>query len=106
MAYKVTAPLVLAHDASGNVRYHYSKPLQDTVIPWLRDDEAEKLLRLGMVEEVGDKASVESEAAFGVKPKKTGTKEVWVDYAVSQGADRAEAEASTREELVELYGDK
>lgn len=35
---------------------------------------------------------------------KSAKKAEWVDYAVSQGADRAEAEAATKDELVDTYG--
>jgi hypothetical protein len=37
-------------------------------------------------------------------PAKSATKDVWVDYAVSQGADRAEAEAATKDDLIASYG--
>lgn len=37
-------------------------------------------------------------------PKQSDNKAAWVDYAVEQGADRDEAEASTKAELVERYG--
>lgn len=37
-------------------------------------------------------------------PKHYAAKSDWVDYAVSQGADRDEAESSTKDELIELYG--
>lgn len=36
-------------------------------------------------------------------PAKSATKAEWVDYAVSQGADREEAEASTKDALIETY---
>lgn len=37
-------------------------------------------------------------------PTSSDTKATWVDFAVSQGADRDEAEALTKADLVELYG--
>lgn len=37
-------------------------------------------------------------------PKHAELKPAWVDYAVSQGADREEAEALTKPELIEMYG--
>lgn len=40
------------------------------------------------------------------EPKKSGSKPDWVDYAVSKGADRAEAEASSRDDLAAAYGSK
>jgi hypothetical protein len=36
----------------------------------------------------------------GPIPPKTGVKELWVDYAVSNGWDRDEAESKTRAELI------
>ncbi len=38
------------------------------------------------------------------EPKKSGSKADWVEYAVSKGADRAEAEAATRDDLAAAYG--
>ena len=38
-------------------------------------------------------------------PAVTDRKSVWVDYAITQGAARFEAESLTKAELVELYGD-
>lgn len=40
------------------------------------------------------------------EPKKSGSKSDWVEYAVSKGADRAEAEASTRDDLAAAYGNE
>lgn len=37
-------------------------------------------------------------------PARSASKAEWVDYAVSQGADRGEAEAMTQKELVATYG--
>lgn len=39
-------------------------------------------------------------------PKPYDAKPDWVDFAVSKGADRGEAESLTKTELVELYGDE
>lgn len=39
------------------------------------------------------------------RPNKTATKAAWVEYAVSQGADPANAEAVTRADLIARYGD-
>ncbi|MFE7029453.1 hypothetical protein ACFU9Y_04020 [Streptomyces sp. NPDC057621] len=39
------------------------------------------------------------------RPSKSASKKDWVAYAVSQGADEAEAESKTRDELAEAYGD-
>lgn len=37
-------------------------------------------------------------------PAKSATKAEWVDYAVANGADRDEAEAQTKDELIAAYG--
>jgi hypothetical protein len=37
-------------------------------------------------------------------PAQSAKKADWVDYAVSQGADRDEADASTKDDLVQQYG--
>lgn len=55
------------------------------------------------VTEHGDK-SVTLHGDKAEEPKKSGSKTDWVEYAVSKGADRAEAEASTRDDLVAAYG--
>lgn len=38
------------------------------------------------------------------RPAKADNKAAWVDWAVTCGADRAEAEASTKDELITAYG--
>lgn len=38
------------------------------------------------------------------EPAKSASKASWVDYAVSRGADREEADAMTRSDLIERYG--
>lgn len=40
----------------------------------------------------------------GPIPAKSATKDVWVAYAVSQGATEDEANASTKEDLIAAYG--
>lgn len=37
-------------------------------------------------------------------PAQSDNKAAWVDYAVSQGADRDEAESMTKAELIDQYG--
>lgn len=37
-------------------------------------------------------------------PNQSALKSVWVDYAVSQGMSREDAEAATKDELIELHG--
>lgn len=106
MSYVVDAPLVLARDQEGKVHHCY----QGAVIPWLPKDLAAHLLELGMVHEVGGVPVAEAEEAdpggpeLDSKPKHVAPKAEWVDYAVTQGADRDEAEDMTKAELIELYG--
>lgn len=40
----------------------------------------------------------------GPIPAKSANKDAWVAYAVSQGADQAEAEAATKDDLIATYG--
>ncbi len=53
-----------------------------------------------------DEDEAEEEAEEEDKaPAKSALKEEWVDYAVSKGADRDEAEDQTKEDLIAAYGD-
>ncbi|MGI5418659.1 hypothetical protein [Actinomadura luteofluorescens] len=38
------------------------------------------------------------------RPAKSAAKGAWVEWAVSQGADRAEAEKATKDDLIAAYG--
>ena len=38
------------------------------------------------------------------RPAQADNKAAWVDWAVAQGADREDAETSTKADLIELYG--
>lgn len=40
------------------------------------------------------------------EPKKNDNKAAWVDFAVSQGADRDEADSATKNDLIDKYGTK
>lgn len=50
----------------------------------------------------GDLADLEPAAAD--RPPRAANKAAWVDYAVAQGADRGEAEAMSKDDLVAAYG--
>lgn len=95
MSYRVTAPCVIAHDRGGHAYHAYDT----AIIPWLPDEEAERWLDEGQIEVVD--GSAVSEAG---PPAKTAPKADWVAFAVTKGADADEAEALTKQELVELYG--
>lgn len=54
----------------------------------------------------GDEAAtVQSSGDSSSRPARNDPKSLWVEYAVSQGADRAEAEESSKADLVEAYGE-
>lgn len=75
------------------------KPAGETVVAEVDADDREKL-------GISDPGSAEvgrREANGDATPKQSDNKAAWVDYAVEQGADRDEAEASTKAELVERY---
>lgn len=59
--------------------------------------------RIGEVDPATGEVIVTPDAGDGPPPK-AASKEAWVDFAVAQGADRAEAEDSTKAELIERYG--
>jgi len=46
----------------------------------------------------------EGDAEEATHPPKSAVKAEWVDWAVLQGADRDEAEAMTKDELIEEFG--
>jgi hypothetical protein len=58
----------------------------------------------GLREEHAAQARVAEESRARQGPKPNAPKPVWVDYAVKQGQDRTEAEAMTRDQLVEKHG--
>lgn len=65
-------------------------------------------LDLGLVKRVGDEPTQPSTPLTGTaaalsRPNKSATKADWVDYAVSRGEDREQAEAMTRDDLVAKY---
>ncbi|MEC4837519.1 hypothetical protein R2362_23855 [Mycobacteroides chelonae] len=62
---------------------------------------AAALVAAGKLEAVDEPALVPDEAA---KPGATDAKASWVDYAVSQGMDRTEAEHMTKQELIDALG--
>lgn len=68
-------------------------------------------LDLGLVKKTGTQDTTEARAtgtaatitSSGTMPAKNASKDAWVDYAVGRGAERAEVEALTRDELVAQY---
>lgn len=63
------------------------------------DDRAERLVNIGYAEYV-DAPSDDTPDA----PAQSAVKADWVDHAVGAGADRDEAEAMTKAELIERFG--
>ncbi|KZM70762.1 hypothetical protein [Nocardia terpenica] len=107
--YRVTAPLVLAHDEADRTHHHY----YGAVISWLSPLERAHLLGQEQVEEIEEPvppgvvppapATPAAPAAEAVRPPQVAPKDVWVDYAVAaHGLDRAAAEAMTKEALKAL----
>jgi hypothetical protein len=84
--------------AGGQLRPLY----KDGAVPEGADQEHVKLLvDRGLLVEKSDDADSDTDTDV---PAKSANKDVWVDYAVSQGADRAEAEAATKDDLIASYG--
>ncbi len=115
MVYVVSAPMALVDHEDGSVStVMRGGPVPEDVHP----DHLAHLLAFGLVREAvfagglaptvpGDGSEPEefvAPAAADGPPPKAGLKEDWVAYAVSQGADQAEAEASTKDDLVAKYG--
>lgn len=94
MSYRVTGACVLAKDREGQTHHVYENGL----ISWLSDEQAKHLLDQKLVEEVDG-------AADDSPPAKTAPKADWVAFAVAKGADEAEAEGLTKQELQDLYGE-
>lgn len=115
VAYKVLAPCVILANDEGVRREAY----QGAVVDGLSPERVDHLLGLGFIAKVGtedativpgteflDAAQIEADAppVELETPPKAARHDLWVDYAVSKGADRTEAESLTKSELVELYG--
>lgn len=107
MTYKVIAPLVIVKDDKGAQHHLYEGAV---VFSNADPDHLEQLLDSGMVEEFEVPAEPEPEPDAPPvpleEPKKSASKADWVEYAVSKGADRAEAEAANRDDLVVVWGSK
>lgn len=109
--YRVNAPLVLVRDEAGKTHHCYF----GSVVDFVDADHAAYLLETGML--VADdtpsgaakSVPVRAEDA-GVndsdpvvdlpRPPHVAAKALWIDYAVSQGFGRDEAEAMTKENLI------
>lgn len=63
----------------------------------------EHLLNVGLVEEAAAPSGSDSPDGDGA-PAKSASKADWVAFAVSKGADEAEADAQTKDDLIAAYG--
>lgn len=106
MGYKVKAALVIAANQNGDRIYTY----KDGVIPWLSDEDAERMVAEDLVEEVSDDEVAADEPDSDdddgevAKPHQASTKDAWVEYAVSKGASKDDAEAATKADLIAKFG--
>ncbi len=118
--FRVVAPLVLVRDELGRTHHLY----EGAVVDVSDTDHASYLVREGMVvaERPVPMAAVESQPAIGSEPTDDGVdvesgdgdpdaalpsrpphiaaKARWVDFAVSQGFDRDEAESMSKQALI------
>lgn len=105
MSYVVKAPLVLVRvprEGDGDrIDYHYA----GSIIPALTEEQHDQFLAEGLVEEIDgvDDGTL-------ARPSKRAAKEKWDEYVVAVTADTdapvtlAEAEATSKEDLITLYG--
>lgn len=111
---RVIAPLVVATNQDGKLLYHY----HGAVIPWLSEEERARFVADGLVEDLGDIGTPGGEAFIPLdpstdagtsgdgggselaRPENTALKEVWVEYAVSTGFNREEANAMNKGDLI------
>ncbi|MEU6580663.1 hypothetical protein [Nocardia sp. NPDC046763] len=112
MAYLVIAPQIVAYDMGGNALYY----LRDQLIPWLSPKAKAHLITMGLVEEVPDllPPGVAEDVPLAEvlpaapsdspdRPAPTAPKDKWVAYVVgTRAATQAEAEALTRDQLIQL----
>lgn len=102
MSYRAIAPLVLVKVPGPGDTYRVDYHYYGSIIPSLTDEQRERFLAEGFVEEVD--AADEPPAGDGKPPRKTAPQGDWAVYAISKGADPQEASASSRQDLIELYG--
>ena len=98
-AHVVTAPLVIVSDAEGKQTYLYTGALVPDFVT------AERLEQLAADGVIADTAPAAEPDDTEKAPGKSASKATWVEYAVSQGMDATEAEALTRDDLAEKFGE-
>lgn len=83
------------------VRYFYAP----AVLPdGVAQESIDHLLDVGLIAVFGESSVAEPDDTEKA-PGKSASKATWVEYAVSQGMDATEAEALTRDDLAEKFGD-
>lgn len=102
MAYKVTAPLVVARQLDGSHVHVYT----DGLLP--DDTDPEHIARLlddEVIEKVGgsSKAKADPPAPADDMPKKTGKREAWHDYAIAHGKTEEELKDLSRDGIRDLF---
>lgn len=101
MPYRVTAPLLVVKDQSGRNHHTY----HGATIHYLNDEQRNHFLRLNLIEELEEETpATPDEATVSGKPPRVASKDQWVNYAVSQGLSREEAEAKSKQELIDALG--
>lgn len=97
MTYQVLAPLVLVRDEEGKTHHCYNGQTVDFIEP----GHAAYLVQEGLVAVVpGAAISGGDPAADSPRPAHVAPKSDWVDYAVSNGFDRDEAESMSKQALI------
>ncbi|MDH6199189.1 hypothetical protein M2272_005857 [Mycobacterium frederiksbergense] len=81
---------------------------QGDVVTGLSDDQVQRLFKAGALGSKSQPERIEGDTGTvldgDLRPKHVAPKAEWIDYAVTQGADREGAEDMTKAELIEMYG--
>lgn len=114
MMYRVLAPLVLVRDEKGKTHHCY----EGAVVDFIDAGHVAYLLENGMLAADGTPSGAASGAQARTedaeidsgdpvvnlpRPPHVAAKAKWVDYAVSQGFSRDEAESMTKENLIATF---
>lgn len=107
---RCTAACVVV-EVAGKLRYFYA----GDPVPGLSDSDRDRLLAEGMLADTDEPESTPAPAkpvakltpapVSGKRPAQVAPKSEWVAFAVSKGADEAEAESLTKAELIDLFGE-
>lgn len=110
MTFVVTAPLVVAAGPDGALGYHY----QGQPIDWLSEEDAQRLIADGMIENVSGSALsapvVDQDASdngdqtdapkqLPERPAPTDPKPDWIAYGIAAGLDAAAVEGMTKPQI-------